>query len=407
MEDATKAMRTGPLDEAALGRLAQYRMLGLTPTRGRLSLDPFDVTAEQNAMRFAAATGAQDAQLPQIAQANNRGLLGAIERLGPVADDLSTGTAATAPIRSKDARMKAETTALYNRARELGGGDVPLERGVIQDVYGALNRENRLASVPADIMQTLDTISAGKVTRNGQTFDVPWNINVLDNLKSDLADASRRASGREKAALKIVRDTLEGMSIAPEKRQFGGGQVVSQAGAEMLRSADQAPRGLLDALDAARASHSRRMGWQESAPGIEAALSGSNAESFVRSQIIATSGTKGGFQQVATLATEINGNPAARNAVRGALIQHLQDAAIGKGNSPATGNISGRNWSRAVSEIGDRKLRLFFDADELAQIKAIGQVGTVETFQPRGSAVNNSNTAAGAAGLMQGLSKKH
>ena len=77
----------------------------------------------------------------------------------------------------------------------------------------------------------------------------------------------------------------------------------------------------------------------------------------------------------------------------------------GRGNNTATANFSGRQWLAALSDIGDQKLKQFFSPAEIEQLKAIGRVGATETFQPRGSAVNNSNTAAGVAGLLQGLSK--
>jgi len=108
---------------------------------------------------------------------------------------------------------------------------------------------------------------------------------------------------------------------------------------------------------------------------------------------------------VQRLAGEIGSSQPALEAVRGTIVQQLKDAAIGKGNQAQTANFSGRQWLRALDDIGDRKLRLFFSAEELEQLKAIGRTGSVETFQPRGAAVNNSNTAAGIGNLLQGLSR--
>jgi len=188
MDDVRQALKAGgSLNEDALARLADYRRLGLTPTRGRLTLDPFDVTQEQNAMRMAAATGNRDARLPQIAQGNNQTLLNAVEGFRPVNDAFGAGQTAMSPILSRNAQLEANKAGLYNRANQMAGGDIPLERGVIQQVYDDLIKANRLGSVPADIMAKLDTISKGTVTREGRTYDVPWNVNVLDELKSDIA----------------------------------------------------------------------------------------------------------------------------------------------------------------------------------------------------------------------------
>ena len=71
------------------------------------------------------------------------------------------------------------------------------------------------------------------------------------------------------------------------------------------------------------------------------------------------------------------------------------------GAADEVGNFSPSAYNKALQQIGDFKLRLMFNSDELAQMKAIGRVGSYETFQPRGSAVNNSNTASGIAGLVE------
>jgi hypothetical protein len=403
MDDVRQALKTGgSLNEDALARLADYRRLGLTPTRGRLTLDPFDVTQEQNAMRMAAATGAKDARLPQIAQGNNQGLMGAVESFGPLNDAYGAGQRAMSPIMSRDAMLEAQKRALYQQANQMAGGNVPLERGVIQNVYDELIKTNRLSSVPADIMAKLDAISKGSVTREGKTYETPWNVNVLDEIKSDIADAMRRADGRTKNALSTIRNVLDSDAVMPDKRVFGNQQLVTGAQGQAMAAADQAPANLLNTLNQARAANRAWMQWRESTPGVAAAVNETAPEAWVRDFIL---NKKAAINDVTRLAGEIGSSQPALEAVRGQIVQHLKSAAIGKGNANETANFSGRQWLSALSDIGDRKLSLFFSPEELASLKAIGRVGSIETFQPRGSAVNNSNTAAGVANLLQGLSK--
>lgn len=403
MDDVAKALKTGgSLNEDALSRLADYRRLGLTPTRGRLTLDPFDITQEQNAMRMAAATGDKDARLPQIAQGNNQGLMGAVENFGPLNDTYGAGQRAMSPIMSRDAMLEAQKRALYEQANQMAGGSVPLERGVIQRVYDQLIESNRLGSVPADIMAKLDAISKGSVTREGKTYAVPWNVNVLDEIKSDIADAMRRADGRTRNALSTIRNVLDSDAVVPDKGVFGGQQLVTGAQGQAMAAADQAPANLLNTLNQARAANRAWMQWRESTPGVAAAVEGAAPEAWVRDNILSKSAS---VNDVTRLAGEIGSSQPALEAVRGQIVQHLKSAAIGKGNANETANFSGRQWLSALSDIGDRKLSLFFSPEELASLKAIGRVGSIETFQPRGSAVNNSNTAAGVANLLQGLSK--
>ena len=69
--------------------------------------------------------------------------------------------------------------------------------------------------------------------------------------------------------------------------------------------------------------------------------------------------------------------------------------AVGSSTADAS-RFSAAAYGRALDQIGDAKLRLFFQPGEVAQLKAIGRVAKYETAQPTGSAVNNSNTAGAA-----------
>lgn len=395
-EQVGAAMKLGDLNDDAIARLADYRRLGLTPTRARLTLDPYDITQEQNAMKFAAATGARDAKLPMIANENNQRLLGRVDEFNPIDDAFATGQRAAAPISSVNRSMEASKNALYRRAEGMAGGDIPLERGALNDVYGKLETSRKLRFVPPEVMGTIDDILND--TR------APFNVNQLDSLKTVIATAQRGTrDGNVKQALQIIREHLDAMPLNPEKRVFGGNQVVTPQTASMLRQQDAAAGQLKQALDEARQANYSWRQWQDSAPAIRAVVDDENpavfVERFVRSKTA-------DLRDVGRAADIINSSPDARNAVRSELVQYLKNRAIGKGNQSTTGNFSGRGWQSGLSDIGERKLSLFFDTDEVETLKAIGRVGAVDVFQPRGSAVNNSNTAAGVAGLLQGLSKR-
>jgi hypothetical protein len=77
------------------------------------------------------------------------------------------------------------------------------------------------------------------------------------------------------------------------------------------------------------------------------------------------------------------------------MISFLKSKALGSA-SDEVGNVSQSNLNKALQSIGERKLRLFFDQSELEGIKAAARVASYEQVQPRGSAVNNSNTAGTA-----------
>jgi hypothetical protein len=391
MEDVKKALKTGgTLDDAAVARLADYRRLGLQPTKGRITLDPMQITQEQNAMRMAAATGA-DGTLPQLASRNNSLLLSKVDDFAPNADRTVTGTAAMAPILQRDAAMAANERALYDAARSLPGGQNPIPPGpMMETIFKNLDADLKTPFLPAEIAGILNKISKG---------EMPLDVRTIDVLKTMVSTAQRSSGdGNVRRALSIVRDGLDNAPLTPPQ---GGNQLVTAVDAARMSGADDASRGLMDALNTARRAAAQRRGWQESAPGITKALDGATPETFIDQQILSKSAS---VSDVTKLAAEMN-DPAAIDAVRSAIVQKLKDAAIGRGNASETGNFSGRGWMSALNDIGERKLKLFFDADEVEQLKALGRVGTYETFQPRGSAVNNSNTAAGVGNLIQGLGR--
>lgn len=393
-EQVTAALKKGgQLDDAAVARLADYTRTRTTPTAGRLSLDPYQITQEMNASKQAAALGARDAQLPQIASDNNQRLISLLDDFGPLADRTATGARATAPIVGKDAAMQNFERQLYGAAESMGGGSIPLERGALNQIYDKLKAARKFRFLPKEVSDTIDDVLND--TRS------PFDVNSLDELKSIIATQSRGSTGNVKTALKIVRDSLDNIVPTPVKRQFGGNQVVTQATAQKMTAADKAAADLMAQLNKARQAAFERRTWQRSSPLIENTLDDADPSRFVETIVSRATAPK----DVATAAKVINASEDARKAVRSGIAQYLKDAAIGKGNQSATGNFSGRQLAAALDNIGTAKLRLFFDADEIAQLQAMARVGITETFQPRGSAVNNSNTGAAMAALLQGLTK--
>ena len=399
--DVAKAMQLGgTLDDAAVARLADYSRIGATPTRGGVTLDPYDVTQQQNAMKLAAATGSRGARLPEIANANNARLLATLDNLGPSQDAYGAGAQAIGSVTARNAALEAEKRALYDQARGMAGGDIPLDRApFINAAFEALARENKTAFLPDNIGNMLNQISLGKVTSNGQTFDVPFNVNTLDNLKTMLATASRSAGdGNTRAALAAVRRAIESVPMSPTKPVAGGGAMVTPEMAQFMRGADSAPGSLMDALNQARSSAARQFAWQESAPGIERALAGAAPDNFVQANVLSKAAS---YQDVSRLAQELS--PQATQAVRSTIAQHLMEAATGKGRTAGAANFSGIGLQRAIDDVGSRKLGLFFSPEEIESMRSAARVGQFETFQPRGSAVNNSNTAAASGRLLQGM----
>jgi hypothetical protein len=405
--DVANALRTGgTFDEDAMRRLIDIRMIqGATPTKGMITLDPRQVTLEQNLAKSGMNTTDPDLQqLGQIQNANNQALIRALNERG--AGDvqspylLAAGEANVGKITAADAAKQAQTSALYKAAENTAGGTIPLDRsGLINNIDAALSAKNANAFLPPEIRNTLNSIAKGETIIEGVKYPVPFDVNALDNLMTTIATASRSTKdGNVRGALKIVRDAIEQTELKPIKADLGGGLVTAETGA-MLRAADAQPKELLDALNKARASHRERMTWIESSKPIDATVNGMQPDQFVRKFVLS-----GDVADAAAVAKA--GDPA---ATKSAILTHLKDKALG-GQSDELGSFGAASYNKAIKDIGDKKLELFFNPDEIQELKRLGRVAGYMTTQPKGSAVNNSNSGAlmlgvgiDALGAMGGL----
>jgi len=407
-EQVTKAMNTGgDLNPDAVRRLADFTAVGATPTKGMLTLDPVQVTREQNLAKIAA--NMQDDELrglPLLQNSNNKALINfANKTAGGNADLYAAGERAVGAINARDAAAKAVENRLYKQAQESAGRNVELSRSdFTTKAFENLARSNKGAFLPDTVERMLNDISVGKTTKLGKEFDVPFDVDAIDNLKTILAQESRSTSnGNVKAAIKAVRDALEATQVQPVKRQFGGNQVVTEAGARFLADQDAMPENALKAFDKARQFARARRSWQESTPGVNAAIDGAEPDKFIEQFVL-----KGPVSTAEGVLRELRRSPEALELTKQAIVNHLKDKAIG-GAKDEVGKFSQSAYNKALSAIGDRKLSMIFDSQELAGLQALGRAASYMQVQPVGSAVNNSNSGAlvlGRAGdALEGLFK--
>lgn len=391
------------LNADAVARLADFKLVGATPTRGIVSQNAVQITREQNLSKMAANSADDQLHgLPLMQNQNNATLIRNLNDSGATkGDPFLAGQNAIGAINAKDAALKSKVTGLYDDARAMPGGDIPLNRtGVVNGIYDALAKQNKMAYLPDDIANTLNTISQGQVTRNGQTFNVPFNANALDNLMTDIAAAQRSTQdGNVKAALKIAREAIDKAGLAPVKTTYGGNQLVTPGGAQYLQQQDAQAPAFMDALNQARAAARGRFGWQESSRPVDAALNGAQPDNFVKRFVIG--GTLEDAKAIAQNA------PAA--GTKEAILAHLKDKAL-SGSSDEVGKFSQSAYNKALDAIGDRKLAVFFSPEELTQLRAVGRVASLIQAQPVGSAVNNSNSGALILGrgmdMLKGVTNK-
>lgn len=390
--DVANALRTGgDLGGDALRRLLDFRMVeGTTPTKGMITLDPRQVTLEQNLAKTGMNSADPNLQtLGNVQAQNNKALIDALNAKGAGNVQapylMEAGEASAAKIAAEDAAKKAAASDLYTAASKLPGGELPLNRiDLVQNIDTALAKANKNAFLPESVRGMINSIAKGEVTIEGVKYPVPFDVKALDNLLTTVATAQRATSdGNIKAALKVVRDAIDQTEIKPVKTEFGGGQIVTEGGASYLKGQDASPKELLDALNNARSAHRERMQWQESSKPVEQTVNGMQPDQFVRKFVLG-----GDVSDAAAVAK--SGDPA---ATKNAILTHLKDRALG-GRSDETGTFGAATYNKTLKEIGDKKLELFFSPEEIGELKRLGRVAEYTTLQPKGSAVNNSNSGA-------------
>lgn len=375
--DASEALKLGKtLDDDALRRLADYRLTGLTPTKGTITQNPSQLTQEKNLAKATANIGVDG--LPSVQHVNMTRLVSNLDEAGAAKslDRLSVGDKMVGAIKSKDARAQAYENKLYSAARDTEGRAAPLDRaGFINRADELLASDGKHAFLPDAIKTKLNQISRGQIEAGGKSYDVPFNVDVINSLKSELATAQRSASdGNVRRAIGLVRQALDETPISGD-----------------------VPAASMKAFDKARAFARARRNWQESAPAIEDALNGIPPDRFVEQYVIGQTG-KASAGSVSTLANELR-KAGVQADVKNYIVAYLKKQATGDSVGSASADasrFSAPGYSRALDQIGDAKLKLFFTPEEVSQLKAVARVAKYETAQPTGSAVNNSNTAATA-----------
>ena len=403
-KEVKAALDTGKqLNPEVIRRIADYSVVGATPTRGTVTLDPAIITQEKNLAKV--GMNSQDPALQTLGNlqnANNRVFIENLNELSP-RNPAQGGNPAIRAVQARDAAARQVEKGLYAQARDSAGRPIELDReGFIFAANNNLGKSGKGAFLPDNIKKLLEQVRTGTAeTLDGHQAPVPFNVDVIDNLKTTLSSASRSAGdGNVRAAIKDVRDALEATQPKAVGRPVGGNQVVDPAALSAAQSqADTMSQDAMAAFDRARRYARGLRNWRESSPGIAAALDDPNPERFVKDFIIAGS-DKAQTANVESLMHTLRKDPGAEQAVKQSIVGYLKEAALGKGVADEVGNFSQSGYNKALDALGDMKLKIFFSKDEIAQLKALGRVASYEMVQPKGSAVNNSNTAAGLAGIL-------
>jgi len=386
-QDVADALKNGDeLSGDALRRLVDFRRVGATPTRGSISLDPVQITREKNLSKIGANSSDPTLQrLAQVENQNNATFIRSLNDAGAGRGDLlAAGDVVTGAVtRNQDILRNAEQAA-WQAARQSPGYRSPISAGVLSDANRALDEQGLMPFLDQRISNYMAAF---------QTGQRPFTPQDYRNLQSMLSK-QMAAGGNEAAAAGVVRGILDQADMRPAGPVNAGNLPIRGVDASRLRAADDAANGALDAVNRARAATRQAYAYEDSSPMVRSVLSdGASSDPARIAQRFVIGGTP---NEASTLAAQLN--PSERQVVRDALMAHLKGRALND-SADEVGNFSQSAFNKELNKIGERKLSLFFTRDEIDQLRAVGRVSSYTQFQPRGSAVNNSNSGALVGGL--------
>lgn len=381
--DVRRAMASGDeISPDALRRLADFRATGTTPTRGMLTLDPVQISREQNLAKMGANSADGGLQgLARVQNQNNAQLIGNLNNLGASSGSVDdAGRLVTSSITGRQAGLRSAENAAWDAARNSPGYRQPISGGVLSDINRALDDEGMMPFMSPQISKYMEAF---------QTGQRPFTPQDYRNLQSMLAREASKG-GNEGFAAGMAQRILAQADIAPQ--QSTGPALTTAATAAAMRADDAAgasARNSLDAVNQARQATRSAYAYEDSSPLVRSVLSDSATSDPQRiAQRFVIGGTT---NEARVLAQEVG--PQGTATIKNALLAHLKSKAINDA-ADEVGKFSQSAFNKELNKIGLEKLRIFFTPEEITRLQANGRVASYMQVQPVGSAVNNSNSGA-------------
>lgn len=382
VQDVRKATATGAdLNTDALRRLADFRMTGTTPTRGMLTLDPVQITREQNLAKIGANTADAELQgLARMQNQNNTALIGNLNNLGANRGDvLRAGETVTSSILGRQAGLRNAEQAAWDAAKSGPGYRMPVSAGPLNQINAALGDEGLMPFMSPTISRYMEAF---------QTGQQPFTPQAYRNLQSMLSREVMKG-GNEGAAASLAQRILRDADIAPAGFATAPGSVVTQGTASAMRAADGGVDDAISAVNQARRATRQAYQYEESSPLVRSVLSeGATSDPQRIAQRYILGGTA---NEAAELLQQVG--PQNREVIKNAVLTSLKEKAL-SGANDEVGKFSQSAFNKALNQLGERKLSMIFSPEELTALRANARVASYMQAQPVGSAVNNSNSGA-------------
>jgi hypothetical protein len=249
-----------------------------------------------------------------------------------------------------------KTKEAYKALEDASGGKFPIDgKKFANNAIEKLTGEDRLDYLPSTIKTKLDSYAAG--TKE-------MNFNLFENLRSDLAAEMRKADragdGNMKHVLSVVRDQLENLP---------------------MQEGDAALKGL---ADNARKTAKADFDLEKSNPLYSKVLNeAADSKDFIQNFVIRSKNAD--FVKSVDL---LKNDPVALEHLRSGTMDYII-----RESTDASGNFSNAKFTKSIENLNvNKKLDALF-GENSKQLKDLAEVAKIVEARPKGSFVNESNTA--------------
>jgi hypothetical protein len=360
-------VKPGDVNVDALNRVMDADQLPVPVrlTRGQATQDPVIISNERNQRGIKDQVAAHLNEQNKALQENANLMK---ERVAPDVNTTSFVEDAERSIDLMNKRIKADDEAItsaYNSLKDYGAGKLEVDSQTFgNSAMKALREFDEQEFLPPSILNRIKDYTEGKA----------MNFNQFENLRTVLARETRKAQaandGNAVHALTVVRSELEKMPLLNET---GEAKVLADKARSLAKSQ-------FDLLDKKRDTYN---------PLYADVMNGiADTKDFIP-KLVFRSKNKDFVKTIETLG---EGDPQA--------VQHLRSGALDymiRESTDASGNFLTGKFNKLVDNLDvNKKLEPLFGEDAKT-IRAIASTGKIVEARPKGSFVNESNTAVAAA----------
>ena len=275
-------------------------------------------------------------------------------------DDLATATGGTSlhargtgesvinALNQQDGARKQIIADLYKTAKDHTGNDLLLDASAVARNVRQLVDDN-FALPDRAIPQIMKRLKPFLPNPNDSTHvPQPFTLRDKELIVKQINSALPSMDMQNKHAFSLVRDALEQETD----------DALTRVGTSLQGDAKAS-------WEAARQSARDRFKLIERTPALQRAIDDAAPDQFFEKNVISKSAA---YRDVKALVDEIKGNPDAMNNARLEIIRFISSHAV----SPQSGATSPAGMRRALDQIGDDKLKLFFSDAEVKHLTNLG-----------------------------------